>query len=267
MVTEGPPTQRHRVAPVLVLLPPSEGKTAPRRGVPLDLDRLALADQLRGPRTAVMEALVELCTTDPGKAADVLALGPTQVDEIERNQLLLEAPTAIAAKVYTGVLYAALDSATITGTARRRLNSWVLVQSALFGLVGMADRIPAYRLAGDTTLPGLGGVARHWRDTLSAVIPDRAGRGLVVDLRSTTYTAFWRGDARTVSVRVLQDTGGRRKVVSHFNKATKGRILRALVEDGSTPSTADELAEHLAGLGWHTETVSPRQVDVVVREL
>ena len=29
---------------MLILLPPSEGKTAPRSGAPLDLDALALAD-------------------------------------------------------------------------------------------------------------------------------------------------------------------------------------------------------------------------------
>lgn len=250
---------------MLVLLPPSEGKSSPRRGASLDLARLTASDLL-APRTAVLDALVDLCTSDPVKAADVLGLGPTQSEEVERNQLLREAPTATAAEVYTGVLYSALDPASIAGPAKRRLNRWVVVQSALFGLVRMSDRIPAYRLSGDTTLPDIGGVARHWREPLADTVPRLAGKGLVVDLRSTAYTGFWRGDERTVSMRVLQDVAGRRKVVSHFNKATKGRVVRTLVEDGGAPRTPAELTEHLGGLGWHAELRGQRQVDVVVTE-
>lgn len=251
---------------MLVLLPPSEGKTAPRRGATLDLSALS-SPALSASRTTILDALVETCTADPGKAADLLGLGPTQANEVERNQTLTEAPTAAAAKVYSGVLYSALDPATISGTARRRLNRWVRVQSALFGLVSMTDRIPAYRLSGDTTLPGIGRVARYWRDRLPAVIPELAGGRLVIDMRSTTYAAFWRGDHRTVSVRVLQEVGGRRTVVSHLNKATKGRILRVMAEDGSTPRDATDLAEHLTVLGWRSEVSAPRRVDVVVSEL
>ncbi|MPZ97137.1 MAG: peroxide stress protein YaaA [Propionibacteriales bacterium] len=251
---------------MLVLLPPSEGKTAPRRGAPLNLESMT-APELTAGRAAALDALVELCRADPIKAADVLDLGPTQYDEIARNATLPTAPTAVAAKVYTGVLYATLDPATITGPAKRRLNRWVLVQSALFGLVGMGDRIPAYRLSGDVSLPGVGTMASHWRTSMRSVLPTLARRGLVVDLRSTTYAAFWRGDHRTVTLRVLQEVSGRRMVVSHFNKATKGRIVRALVTDGGTPRNAHELVEHLGALGWQAEQQSPRQVDVVVAEL
>ena len=35
-----------------------------------------------------------------------------------------------------------------------------------------------------------------------------------------------------VTVRVLHEVDGKRQVVSHFNKATKGRLVRALLEDG-----------------------------------
>ncbi|MGH3384082.1 MAG: YaaA family protein [Nocardioidaceae bacterium] len=251
---------------MLVLLPPSEGKTAPRRGAPLNLAGMT-APELTAGRAAALDALVELCTADPVKAADVLDIGTTQHDEITRNAALHSAPTAVAAKVYTGVLYATLDPATITGPAKRRLNRWVLVQSALFGLVGLGDRIPAYRLSGTVSLPGVGTMASHWRTAMRSALPELAGRGLVIDLRSTTYATFWRGDHRTVTLRVLQEVGGRRMVVSHFNKATKGRIVRALVSDGGTPRNAHELVDHLGALGWRAEHQSPRRVDVVVVEL
>jgi uncharacterized protein len=251
---------------VLILLPPSEGKSAPAPGRTLDLDRLSFPD-LTGPRARMLDELATLCSGDPGKAAEVLGVGRTQHGEVARNTALCDAPTAPAARVYTGVLYAALQHDTLRGPALRRVNRWVAVQSALFGLVRLGDRIPAYRLSGDVTLPGVGKVSSTWREHMGAVVARAAGSGLVLDLRSSTYTAFWKPDRRTVAVRVLQDVDGRRKVVSHANKATKGRIVRALAEDGATPRSAEELAEHLAGLGWHAETHGPGRVDVVVTDL
>jgi cytoplasmic iron level regulating protein YaaA (DUF328/UPF0246 family) len=254
------------VARVLILLPPSEGKTAPARGRPLDLERLSFP-RLDGQRRAVLDELGALCGGDPEKAASVLGLGPTQYAEVARNSTLREAPTAPAAKVYTGVLYSALDHASLRGAALRRVNRWAAVQSALFGLVRLGDPVPAYRLSGDVALPGLGRMSTAWRPLMEPVVAEAAGSGLVLDLRSSVYTGFWRPDRRTVSVRVLQDAGGRLRVVSHSNKATKGRIVRALAADGSTPSDAGGLAEHLTALGWHAEVTGPRRVDVVVTDL
>ena len=101
------------------------------------------------------------------------------------------------------------------------------------------------------------------------------GRGLLVDLRSSTYAAFWRPPAdlapRVATVRVLHEVNGKRQVVSHFNKATKGRIVRAVLEDGGSPRTPGELADQLAGLGWKVElgdaTRKGTQLDVVVSEV
>lgn len=72
-------------------------------------------------------------------------------------------------------------------------------------------------------------------------------------------------------MRVLHEVAGVRKVVSHFNKATKGRIVRHLLEDGANPRTPQALATTLEALGWHVELgeTTPRgtQLDVVVREV
>jgi hypothetical protein len=102
-----------------------------------------------------------------------------------------------------------------------------------------------------------------------------AGRGLVVDLRSSTYAAFCRAGpelaSRVVTVRVLHEVNGRRQVVSHFNKATKGRMVRALLEDGRDARTPSAFGRLLTDLGWRVETGpttgSGTRVDVVVSEL
>lgn len=262
------------LAAVLILLPPSEGKSEPQRGKPLDLDSLS-SPALTPARQQVLDALVELCRDDPAKATEVLGLSAGQADLVARNAGLPEAATARADRIYTGVLYDALDVETLSAAAKRRTATRVAVASSLFGMVRFGDRIPSYRLSGDASLPGLGPVAGVWREALPDVMAEAIGRGLFVDLRSGMYATFWRPGAdlaaRTATVRVLHEHNGARKVVSHFNKATKGRIVRALLEDGADPRTPAALAATLERLGWTVEVGAPgrngTQLDVVVAEL
>ena len=262
---------------MLVLLPPSEGKSAPRRGRALDLTTLSFPS-LTSTREHVLDTLVTLARTDPELARKALGLSARQSDEVERDAGLLTAPCAPAGSVYSGVLYDALDLASLPTPARRRATSSLVVSSALFGAVRLGDRIPAYRLSGNVSLPGLGAVAALWRPVLGEAMTDAAGRGLVVDLRSSTYAAMWSPDpdlaARTVAVRVLQQLpDGSRAVVSHFNKATKGRLVRALLLDGTRPRDAAGLAAACQALGYVAELAdTPRpgtahRLDLVVAEV
>jgi cytoplasmic iron level regulating protein YaaA (DUF328/UPF0246 family) len=262
------------VAGVLILLPPSEGKAAPKRGKALELDGLAFAG-LRAARERVLEALVSLCASDPEKAASTLDVPKSQLELVERNAGLKAAPTARADQVYAGVLYDALGLATLSSAAKRRANSRVAITSSLFGLLTPADRIPAYRLSGDAVLPEVGSVAGLWREHLGHAVSEALGDGLLVDLRSGMYQNFWRPPAdiagKVATVRVLHEVNGKRQVVSHFNKATKGRIVRALLEGGANPRTPARLADTLTQLGWTVEvgeaTRKGTQLDVVVVEL
>lgn len=259
---------------MLILLPPSEGKTEPRRGKPLDLDRLG-SSELGAARARVLESLVTHCRNEPEHAATTLGLGPTQRDLVTRNAALCTAATARADRVYTGVLYDALGFASLSTSGKRRANGRLAIMSSLFGLVRPNDPIPAYRLSGDATLPGIGPIAGFWREHLEEPLLDALGAGLLVDLRSGMYAAFWRPGsdlaARVATVRVLHEHNGTRKVVSHFNKATKGRIVRAVLEAGSKPRTPAQFADLLRDLGWTVEASPLRatgtQLDVVVEEI
>lgn len=259
---------------VLMLLPPSEGKTAARRGRPLDLGALAFPS-LTDARAQLLDALVTLCANDPEKAAATLDVPKTQLDLIGLNARLRTAPTARADHVYAGVLYDALALPTLSAGAKRRAGTRLAVTSSLFGLVSPADRIPAYRLSGDAALPGVGSVAGLWRDHLGPAATEALGDGLLVDLRSGMYAVFWRPPAhlapRVATVRVLHEVDGKRQIVSHFNKATKGRIVRALLEDGANPRTPAKLATALRDLGWTVEAGEPTKkgtlLDVVVSAL
>ncbi len=223
---------------MLLLLPPSEGKTAPtgRRGGPLALDRLSFADGLGPTRAAVLSALV--ATSREPDALEVLGVPPTLGAEVARNPGLLTAPVAPAASVYSGVLYEALDLATLDPAARRRAYRWVIVASALFGALRLTDRIPAYRLSMKVNLPLLGPLAAVWRGPLAAELGPAAGRGLVVDCRSSTYAAAWvpqgPAAARWVQVAVPGAT--------HQAKHTRGLVARLLCAAGVETRSPARLA-------------------------
>ncbi|MEV0218166.1 peroxide stress protein YaaA [Streptomyces sp. NPDC050704] len=259
---------------MLVLLPPSEGKAPSGRGAPLKPESLSLPG-LAEARRAVLDELVELCAADEEKAAEVLGLSEGLRGEIAKNTELRTAGTRPAGQIYTGVLYDALDLASLDASAKKRAARSLLAFSGLWGAVRVTDRIPSYRCSMGVRLPGLGALGAHWRAPMAAVLPEVAGGGLVLDLRSAAYAAAWKpkGEVaeRTASVRVLH--APTRKVVSHFNKATKGRIVRSLMESGAVPSGPAELVEALRELGYVVEVAAPGgagkawTLDVLVSEV
>jgi cytoplasmic iron level regulating protein YaaA (DUF328/UPF0246 family) len=216
---------------MLILLPPSETKRAGGARRPLDLARLALP-RLTPQREAVIDALVGL-SADADAAARVLKLGPTQRGEIAVNAALREAPTMPAIDRYTGVLYDALDAASVSAAGRRWLGAHVLVHSAPFGPVGSLDAIPAYRLGAATSVPGVAPLRRLWGQAVTAAIED-LDPGFVLDLRSEAYVGLGPVPAGTPSryVRVVSEgSDGAVRALNHFNKHAKGALVRRLAED------------------------------------
>ena len=140
------------------------------------------------------------------------------------------------------MLYDALDIGSLRGAEAARAGARLAVGSALFGLL-RADRpdprIPAVRDLQAARRPTL---ATRWRPALEPVLAELADRELVVDLRSGSYAALGRLPA-AVRVDVLAERAdGRRTVVTHLNKAHKGRLARALAATKSEPGDAAAVA-------------------------
>jgi cytoplasmic iron level regulating protein YaaA (DUF328/UPF0246 family) len=250
---------------VLVLLPPSEGKADGGAGPPLDLGALSFPG-LTPVRTRLVDALERAARCQPAQLRQALGLSERQAGEVAKNAALRTSPTLPALRRYTGVVYDNLDYASLRGPAKRRADASLVVASALFGLLRPRDLVPAYRLSGGTTLPGVGGLTPVWRPVLEAELARH--RGLVVDLRSGAYTSLARVPA-AVEVRVLREHAGRRTVVSHDNKWTKGKLARALCEQGAkTPSDVAAIAEPLADtLDLTPQPAGGYQLDLILKGL
>ena len=132
------------------------------------------------------------------------------------------------------MLYERLRLPELPAAARRR----VLIASALWGVVAPDDRIPAYRLSISARLPRIAGLA---------------ATGAPRSRRRCPTTGWWSTCARAATrprgrrsappwsaVRGFTPEG---KVISHFVKAIRGDVARALLLAPEPPRTAEDVAE------------------------
>lgn len=239
-----------------LLLPPSESKNDGRQRSALAVQDLS-RPELSEARTHAVDALQRL-SLRPKAARLALGLSEKQDFERQRNCELWTAQTSTAAEIYCGVLYDALDIPSLTAGQKTKAAQSLLIQSALFGWLAIDDAIPAYRLSGDCTLPRIGAVSQWWRKHLDETLREET---LIVDLRSGIYAKFWQPRIeqlqQSVTIKVMQlvtDGKESRKIaVSHFNKATKGRVTRDLLRANTKVNSIEDIGDVLAKRGWRLE--------------
>ncbi|WP_395311586.1 peroxide stress protein YaaA [Mycobacterium sp. AMU20-3851] len=236
---------------MIVLLPPSETKRSGGDGPPLRLDQLSFP-ALNSLRAELVDELGAL-SADVAASRRALGLTAKQDAEIERNATLTSSPTLPAIDRYTGVLYDALDIDSLRGAAAARARARLAVGSALFGLLRADDPVPAYRLSAGSKLPGRPTLAARWRPVLEPALAEIAAGELIVDLRSGSYAGLGRVPG-SVRVNVLAEhPDGHRTVVSHFNKAHKGKLARVLAGSKAEPDDAAKVATVARRAGMQVE--------------
>ena len=247
---------------VLVLLPPSEGKTAPISGTKLQMDTLSFP-ALNETRERIAQSLITACVLPDQEVLAILKSGEQTLPDIRANLHLYESPCAPAAQVYTGVLYEA---------AHLQPYDAAIIVSGLFGLTTAHDKIPLYRLAMNVRLPDIGSVAHMWKQALSGMtlsaMQHAAGShdNVVFDARSAAYQVwpaaknpllthipddkddnnpwpFW-------TLKALNNNG---RTITHRAKYYRGLMARTLLDAGTiTNSQVPQYAHQMAsthGLG------------------
>ena len=114
-----------------------------------------------------------------------------------------------------------------------------MIHAAAFGPVGALDKIPTYRLGATAALPGLPPLRRVWAEAVSAALVRRA-EPFVLDLRSEAYVALGPVPDAIPSayVRVVgAGANGAERALNHFNKASKGALVRTLAQSRPTVRT------------------------------
>lgn len=270
-----------------ILLPPSAGKTTKESTNHLQLEKLWQAEHLTQTRRQLINDVQN--TALLADAAQIFKLGPKNAHEISQNLEIYDAPALAAWQLYDGVLYEAAKFAQIfsygacaqdgqgqgqgnqpqgsgQGQAdqsqglQRQLEELTLVFSALFGPVRLTDLITPHRLSGSVKLPGQGSVASIWSKALKELLTQQLSGHVVVDLRSAEYGAMYRptrgSDCLLLNIGVakVNPATGKRSVVSHWAKHTRGLLAGALLRAvaggqlAASDGDVDEILQVAAGL-------------------
>lgn len=244
-----------------ILLPPSETKRdGGVDGTVLDLYALRFSG-LNPTRRSVLAAVRSL-SSNRAKTVAALGLSKAQLFEVDRNRALRASPVLPAIDRYTGVLYDALAAESLPAPAREFAGTHVVIHSAMFGLLGALDPVPAYRLSQDSRLPGHP-MKKMWRDAVAHQLS--ALTGLILDLRSESYVALGPAPADAVFVRVVTaESNGIHRALNHFNKKAKGEFVRELLLAQIVHEHPDSLIEWAAHRGIRLEHGEAGELQLVV---
>jgi hypothetical protein len=257
-----------------ILLPPSAGKTTKESTNHLQLEKLWQAEHLTQTRRQLIDDVQN--TALLADATQIFKLGPKNAHEISQNLEIYDAPALAAWQLYDGVLYEAAKFAQIFSSGepsqgsqgqgnqpqggQGQLEELTLVFSALFGPVRLTDLITPHRLSGSVKLPGQGSVASIWSKALKELLTQQLSGHVVVDLRSAEYGAMYRqtrgSDCLMLNIAVakVNPATGKRSVVSHWAKHTRGLLAGALLEAvagaqlSGSEGDVDEILQVAAGL-------------------
>jgi cytoplasmic iron level regulating protein YaaA (DUF328/UPF0246 family) len=231
------------------------------------VDLSSLSVPVADERRIVIDALRRETEADPVTLAKLFGVtGQALQHAITVNRSIDHAPTTSAIDRYTGVLYNALDAATLDSLERRRLNRQVRIISGLWGALAPTDAIPDYKLKMGASLSGLDGatptrLARFWRPVLASRLVESTG----IDSRSVLWNLLPNEHAaavgplpcrRQISVKFYDvaaearlDPGALRSV-NHWNKLLKGALVRWVL--GAQPDRVEALEtfEHPLGYRW-----------------
>ncbi|MFC0674241.1 YaaA family protein [Brachybacterium hainanense] len=248
---------------MIIVLPPSESKSRPAEGPPLDLERLSFG-QLHEARSTMLRAAAR--TAHGHEGTTHLGIPASQPELLTRMTQIDQEPVAPVLDVYAGVLYDAL------GPQRPRREGQVLVTSALLGVVDAAtDLIPAYRLSASSRISRLGKAGSWWRKHLAGIGREIAARSpLVVDCRSGAYRTMMPIPG-AVEVSAVREDAGRRTVISHDAKRYRGMLAHLLLahDDAAMTSTAAlaDLARNGLPAGLDVEIAPEGRTLVVVERV
>ena len=164
-----------------------------------------------------------------------------------------------AIDVYTGVLYKALDWASLTESQRQRGQESIAIISAKYGVLRPLDLIEPYKHKINNAL-----MREPVTRVLDAVITE-----LIIDCRSSTYKSVWTPPhIKCVDIKVFTVINGVKKIITHMSKKTRGEVTRILLQEVA-PTDPNQLydiiSRHFKCNLVSATTNSPWVMEVIAR--
>ncbi len=126
---------------------------------------------------------------------------------------------------YSGVAFDYLDYPNLNSDAKKYIDNNVLIFSNLFGILRADDMIPNYKLKQEELVDDIK-VDKFYKENLKEVLDDYLKDEDILNLSANYYDKFYKPCKSYTTLKFLKDN----KVVSHWAKAYRGLVLKAIAE-------------------------------------
>ena len=206
-----------------ILLAPSERKTSGGDS-PFKLDTL-LFDELFPYRTKLLQSYMHILQKgDIAQLSTMFGLKKEAEIRSHIKNILLE-PAMKAIERYTGVAFDHLDYPSLDRKAQKYIDKNVILCSNLFGFLRASDKIPEYRLKQGASVGDIK-VENFYHEHGAPLMEEYLSGEEILDLRAGFYDKFYKPSKPYTTLKFIKEG----KVVSHWAKAYRGIVLRAMAK-------------------------------------
>ncbi len=192
---------------VLILIPPSEGKTP--SGCLKPLSRLNPESRIIYDRLTAYKGDLSQLYGVKGKALEAAK---------NVNRTILTSPALPAIERYSGVVYDGIDYPSLKSDAREFFNTHIRIVSALFGLLKADDPIPDYKLKIEKL-----DAAKFWKPIIAELLKEH----FIIDLLPQAHqkaVSYEQG----IAVDFIVFKNKKLTPAGHQGKLIKGKFIRWL---------------------------------------
>jgi len=126
---------------------------------------------------------------------------------------------------YTGVAYDYLDYPTLDKDAQNFLDNSLIIFSNLLGAIKASESIPNYKLKQGEKIDDFA-IEKFYKKESSLELDTYLKDELIIDLRAGFYDKFYLPNKPYITMKFIKDG----KVVSHWAKAYRGKVVRELAK-------------------------------------
>ncbi len=212
---------------MIILFSPSEGKKTGGDMLTCK-EGTFLFDNLHVKRLEVLEKYNSIVTSKDEEAIKKLygIKDPKKFTNFDKD--IYSLPTMKVIERYDGVAFDYLDYNSLHVEEKTYIDNSVIIFSNLFGPVRAGDcGLPEYKLKQGESLEGFKPEA-FYKEHFSKHLDDLINDEPFLDLRAGFYNKFYKPKGEYTTLKFLKEG----KVVSHWAKAYRGLVLRALAKEG-----------------------------------
>ena len=203
---------------MLILIPPSEGKTK------IKSTEITFGNTKFKYDEEVNQVVRLLSLLNEEDLKSIYGTSQEKAEIFHRqNQDIFKSRCAKAIERYTGVVYEHIDWKTLNKSAQKYMEKHVKIFSGLFGLLTPNTLIPNYKLKMNVL-----SLQYHWSPIITKALENEK---LVFDLLPQVHRKAYNPSKNVIKIDFSVIKKGKKTAAGHFGKAVKGRFIRYLAQN------------------------------------